>query len=77
MAQGLAFGASVPVLPVDSLLAVAEEARHAAPARHSRRLQVTALLDARMDEMYCATYAYDGGLLDRTLHGSALVRPRS
>src|SRR3989344_3321788 len=39
----------VPVLPVDTLLAVAEEARHA----HSCT-QVVAVLDARMDEVYHA-----------------------
>lgn len=57
VAQGLGFGAGVPVLPVDSLLAVAEEAR----AQHAPRettWRVTALLDARMDELYAASYAY-------------------
>lgn len=75
VAQGLAFGAHVPVLPVDSLLAVAEEARHTALGGQARG-QVTALLDARMDELYCATYAFDAGLW-MELHGSCLVRPES
>ena len=59
VAQGLAFGADVPVLPVPSLLAVAQAARaEAAPqATHG---QVTALLDARMEEIYAATYAFSG-----------------
>jgi len=60
VAQGLAFGArggaGLPVLPVDSLLAVAEDARH----RHGCT-QVVAVLDARMDEVYVARYAYDAG----------------
>lgn len=73
VAQGLAFGAGVPVLAVDSLLAVAEEARHASfPARPSA--VVTALLDARMDEMYGATYAWHGGQWTE-LADSALVTP--
>ncbi len=60
VAQGLALGAEnsagVPlrVLPIDTLLAVAEEARH----QHGTR-QVVAMLDARMDEIYCAIYDFD------------------
>jgi len=60
VAQGLAFGAALPVLPVDTLLAVAEAARGkfaAHPAAH-----VLALLDARMDEVYAAAYAWTGGV---------------
>jgi tRNA threonylcarbamoyladenosine biosynthesis protein TsaB len=53
VAQGLAFGAGVPLLPVDTLLAVAEEARHAFGAR-----QVVAVLDARMDQLYAARYDF-------------------
>ena len=53
VAQGLAFGArhgaGVPVLPVDTLLAVAEEARNSHGCT-----QVVAVLDARMDEVYHA-----------------------
>ncbi|UCU98964.1 tRNA (adenosine(37)-N6)-threonylcarbamoyltransferase complex dimerization subunit type 1 TsaB [Acidovorax radicis] len=53
VAQGLAFGArgglGVPVLPVDTLLALAEEARQ----QHGCT-QVVAVLDARMDEVYHA-----------------------
>lgn len=73
VAQGLAFGADVPVLAVDSLLAVAEEARHASLAAQTVGV-VTALLDARMDEMYCATFAFDAGQWTE-LRGSALVQP--
>ena len=73
VAQGLAFGVNVPVLPVDSLLAVAEEARHAGLQAHAQGV-VTALLDARMDEMYAATYAWDAGQWTE-LQGSALVKP--
>jgi tRNA threonylcarbamoyladenosine biosynthesis protein TsaB len=55
VAQGLAFGAAKPVLPIDTLLALAEDARRsAAPQR------AWALLDARMNEIYAAQYAFDG-----------------
>ena len=73
VAQGLAFGVNVPVLPVDSLLAVAEEARHTGLQARAQAV-VTALLDARMDEMYAATYAWDAGQWTE-LQGSALVKP--
>src|SRR5438046_2091586 len=44
VAQGLSFGSGVPVLPVDTLLAVVEDAHGRAGVE-----QVVALLDARMD----------------------------
>ena len=56
VAQGLAFGAKVPLVPVDTLLAVAEEARHAFGAQ-----QVVAVLDARMDQLYAARYDFATG----------------
>lgn len=72
--QGLAFGAGVPVLPMDSLLAVAEDARYAA-VPDSQGIVVTALLDARMDEMYAATYRFTQGHW-QTLFPAALLRPQ-
>ena len=62
VAQGLAFGADLPVLPVDTLLAVAEEARVQAGgmAGADAPLRVLAMLDARMDELYCAPYQWSG-----------------
>jgi tRNA threonylcarbamoyladenosine biosynthesis protein TsaB len=75
VAQGLAFGANVPVLPIDTLLAVAEEARHTASAG-VKALRLTALLDARMDEMYAATYDYADGVWAE-VEGSHLVRPEA
>lgn len=55
VAQGLAYGAGVPVLPVDTLLALAESAR-----RTHGATRVLALLDARMGEVYRAAYLRDG-----------------
>lgn len=73
VAQGLAFGADVPVLPVDTLLAVAEEARFSSLADAASG-RITALLDARMDEMYAASYHFDGTVWHE-VQGSHLVRP--
>ena len=59
VAQGLAFGADILVLPVDTLLAVAEEARALAGV-NDQPLTVLAMLDARMDEVYSAAWDWDG-----------------
>ena len=56
VAQGLALGAGKLVLPIDTLLAVAEDARAGAPD-----LRVWAMLDARMNELYAAQYQFAGG----------------
>lgn len=60
VAQGLAFGANVKVLPIDTLLAVAEEARYQS-AGGLLHFEVLALLDARMDQLYGAGYAFERG----------------
>ena len=66
VAQGLALGAGVKVLPIDTLMAVAEEARFAhagntgSPSA-AEPLRITALLDARMDEMYVQSYKFSHG----------------
>jgi tRNA threonylcarbamoyladenosine biosynthesis protein TsaB len=53
VAQGLAFGAGLPVLAIDSLALVAEDAfaQHGAVAS-----QLWVAMDARMDEVYAAAY---------------------
>lgn len=88
VAQGLAFGANhgagITVLPIDTLMAVAEEARHAqfGPARQGAQealdepLTVTALLDARMDEMYVQSYEFHSGLCKPIGH-CRLIRPEN
>ena len=55
VAQGLALGAGVPVLPVDTLAALAEEARFQWLKMHPQTAlpqQLSAMLDARMNEIY-------------------------
>ena len=56
VAQGLAFGAGKPVLPIDTLLAVAEDARMAGALGN-----VWVVMDARMDEIYAAHAVFDSG----------------
>ncbi len=77
VAQGLAFGARatpVPVLPLDTLLVVAEQAR-AALLPQQLPCDVLAMLDARMDEIYAGSYRWDG-VQWHTLRAPALVRPQ-
>ena len=73
VAQGLGFGANVPLLPVGTLLALAEQARQARSDPWAR-LRVVAALDARMDEIYVARYEFNDGEWAR--HGDFdLIRP--
>ena len=62
VAQGLALGAGKRVLPVDTLMAVADDARRrvAQLTSPSPPQRIWALLDARMNEIYAAQYAHDG-----------------
>ena len=56
--QGLAFAANRPVVPVPSLLALAEQ---------SNESRVIAALDARMGEAYLAAYARNGDEWDEVI----------
>jgi len=56
--QGLALGLERPVIALDTLMAVAEDARLAGQVDLSQPLW--ALQDARMGELYAAAYAWDG-----------------
>ena len=70
VAQGLAFGAGVPVLPIDTLLAVAEDARDQSlqQQQQQKQHQIEQLpeqtqrffvaMDARMDQVYTAAYEW-------------------
>ncbi|CAN5122200.1 tRNA (adenosine(37)-N6)-threonylcarbamoyltransferase complex dimerization subunit type 1 TsaB [soil metagenome] len=83
VAQGLAFGANqgvgIPVLPVDTLMAVAEEARFqqdGAVAAGDAHFTITALLDARMDEMYVQSYEFNSGVYT-PINDCELIRPEN
>ncbi|NBX56817.1 MAG: tRNA (adenosine(37)-N6)-threonylcarbamoyltransferase complex dimerization subunit type 1 TsaB, partial [Betaproteobacteria bacterium] len=53
VAQGLALGAKLPLLPIDSLMCVAESACPLGP-------RVMCVMDARMGQVYAAAYAWQG-----------------
>jgi tRNA threonylcarbamoyladenosine biosynthesis protein TsaB len=75
IAQGLGFGAGLPVVPVVTLdaMALACHERHGAA-------EVLAVLDARMNEVYWAQYRFDGALpvavLPAALSAPAGVAPQ-
>ncbi len=63
VAQGLAAGSNRPVLPIDTLMAVAEEARAQAQEPLTQITQITAMLDARMNEVYLQHFGVQAGQL--------------
>jgi tRNA threonylcarbamoyladenosine biosynthesis protein TsaB len=76
VAQGLAFGANDrPVIGISALMAVAQDAR----LQGETNPLITALLDARMNELYAATHRFDGALVPAQppleLEAPALVAP--
>ncbi len=74
VAQGLAFGLGVPVVPVSTLLVCAEHARRRDPSL----ARVLSVLDARMGEVYWAEYAWDdAGGEWRTVASPALGAPEA
>jgi len=78
VAQGLAFGADLPVLPIDTLLAVAEEARMAAVAAGDAPVtRVLAVMDARMEQVYVAAYEFTLPGTWRCVQAPELHRPES
>jgi tRNA threonylcarbamoyladenosine biosynthesis protein TsaB len=71
VAQGMAFGADKPVLPIDTLLAVAEDSRGDAAL-----WRVWVAMDARMNEVYAAQYAFADGAW-RVLDAPLLITPEA
>jgi tRNA threonylcarbamoyladenosine biosynthesis protein TsaB len=74
VAQGLAFGAGLPVLPLITLEAMAEACR-----AKSGALEVLTVLDARMNEVYWAQYRFDGAwhvVVEPTLSSPEAVAPQ-
>ena len=59
VAQGLGLGLGLPLLPLDSLLIVAEDARWQAGLGEGAEVAVA--MDARMDEVYAGRYRWQGG----------------
>ncbi|WP_042886024.1 tRNA (adenosine(37)-N6)-threonylcarbamoyltransferase complex dimerization subunit type 1 TsaB [Cupriavidus necator] len=59
VAQGLAFGAGLPVVPVNTLMACAERAREASLPDNTA---VLVALDARMDEAYSGAFRWNAAV---------------
>ena len=73
--QGLAFGAGVKVLPVDTLAALAQEAQILAQEAGIDASHILAALDARMGEVYVNHYGFDS-ILRNIQAGELLKKPQ-
>ena len=69
VAQGLALGADRPVLPIDSLMIVAEDA---CAGDADTDFECWVAMDARMDEVYAASYRHTGKVW-RTVQAPCLL----
>jgi tRNA threonylcarbamoyladenosine biosynthesis protein TsaB len=69
VAQGIALGAGIPLLPIDSLLIVADDAWHQCRDMPAQA-DVHVMVDARMGEVYAAVYRRRDG------HWHVLQAPR-
>jgi tRNA threonylcarbamoyladenosine biosynthesis protein TsaB len=58
--QGLALGLGCPVISLDTLMAVAEDARLAAPEAWAPGDELWVLQDARMEELYVGAFTWSG-----------------
>jgi tRNA threonylcarbamoyladenosine biosynthesis protein TsaB len=70
--QGLALGADVKVLPIDTLLAVAQEAKLLAKEEGLDASRILATLDARMSEVYVDYYEFNSTL--RSIYAGDLLK---
>ena len=61
VAQGLALGLGCPVLPIDSLLIVAEDARAQTGLGDDAEIDIGVAMDARMGEVYAARWRWQQG----------------
>jgi tRNA threonylcarbamoyladenosine biosynthesis protein TsaB len=74
VAQGLAYGAGIKVLPVDTLMAVAQAAQMQLAQRGETASRVLAVLDARMGEVYADYYEFSS--VPRSIYaGNMLKKP--
>ncbi len=70
--QGLAWGAGLPVVPVSSLAAVAQEAAGSARAGLGK---ICVAMDARMQEVYAAEFEWGGAGVVRRVGGERVCAP--
>jgi tRNA threonylcarbamoyladenosine biosynthesis protein TsaB len=76
VAQGLAYGAGIKVLPVDTLMAVAQEAQLQLASRGETAARILAALDARMGEVYAEYYEFSS--TPRSIYaGDMLKKPQN
>jgi len=75
VAQGLAFGQGLPVVPVDSLAIVADDASRQLGDVLPAQAPIWVLMDARMDEIYAGCYSDAGAAGWRAVVAPALTTP--